>query len=134
MMADQPDFLPPRQIKAIGDAPTCLVQALYIFCLAHALHLETHSTTKYNVMISHMSGCQVLGTFAGPCPAMVLAATIRGGKAQKNGKPGYGGCLRNKDVLRCAHGAIARWKARQCIVDKVCMDWQCICSSQAPGS
>ncbi|DBA92404.1 TPA: hypothetical protein ACH3X1_002643 [Trebouxia sp. C0004] len=38
----------------------------------------------------------------GPCPAMVLAATIRGGKAQKNGKPGYGGCLRNKDVLRCS--------------------------------
>jgi hypothetical protein len=42
----QPDFLPPRQIKAIGDAPTCLVQALDIFCLAHALHLKIHSTTK----------------------------------------------------------------------------------------
>lgn len=50
---------------------------------------------------------------------MVLAATIKGGKTQKNGKPGYGGCLRNKDVLRCAHGAIARWWARRYTIDKV---------------
>ncbi len=50
---------------------------------------------------------------------MVLAATIRGGKAQKNGEPGYGGCFRNKDVLRCAHGAIARWMARRYTIDKV---------------
>ena len=50
---------------------------------------------------------------------MVLTATITGGKAQKNGKAGYRGCLRNKDILKCAHGVIARWMARRHTIDKV---------------
>ncbi|KAL3160328.1 hypothetical protein ABBQ38_15496 [Trebouxia sp. C0009 RCD-2024] len=54
----------------------------------------------------------------GPCPAMVLAAVVRGGKSQKNGKVGYLGCIRHKDPLRCAHAAMARWMIRRYTIDK----------------
>ena len=56
---------------------------------------------------------------------MVLAAVVKGGKTQKNGKVGYLGCIRHKDPIRCAQGALARWAARRFTIDKVlCFFWQ----------
>lgn len=73
---------------------------------------------------------------AGPCPALVLAAVVRGGNSPTNKKAGYLGCIRHKDVLRCAHGAMARWMVRRYTIDKVgccmsptlctCMHVECI--------
>lgn len=45
---------------------------------------------------------------AGPAPAFLLSAVIRGGKTMENGKLGYAGCIRHQLALLCAHGALAR--------------------------
>lgn len=45
---------------------------------------------------------------AGPAPAFLLSAVIRGGKTFENGKVGYAGCIRHRLALLCAHGALAR--------------------------
>jgi Centromere DNA-binding protein complex CBF3 subunit, domain 2 len=55
---------------------------------------------------AHSHHCAPL--HAGPAPAFLLSAVIRGGKTFENGKVGYAGCIRHVLPLLCAHGALAR--------------------------
>ena len=44
---------------------------------------------------------------AGPCPAFLITAVVRGGKTMENGKVGYLGFLRHRNPLLCAQRALA---------------------------
>lgn len=44
---------------------------------------------------------------AGPAPAFLLSAVIRGGKTFENGKMGYAGCIRALLPLMCSQRALA---------------------------
>lgn len=52
--------------------------------------------------------CASIAPRPGPCTCFLLAAVLRGGKRQFGGKVAYAGCIRNKDAVLCAHGALAR--------------------------
>jgi hypothetical protein len=44
----------------------------------------------------------------GPSPSFLVSAVLRGGKRQVGGKVAYAGCIRTKDPLLCAQGALGR--------------------------
>lgn len=45
----------------------------------------------------------------GPCPAYLVSAVLRGGKAQKNGKTAYCGSIRHSHASLCPHGSLGRY-------------------------
>lgn len=45
---------------------------------------------------------------SGPSPCFLTSMVLRGGKRQVGGKVAYAGCIRNKQALLCAQGALAR--------------------------
>lgn len=55
---------------------------------------------------------------AGPCPAILLSAVLRGGKRQFGGKVAYAGSIRHQDPLLCCHCALARHLIKHFTMDQ----------------
>jgi hypothetical protein len=93
-----PDLLKPTKLRIIGAGAATggLQQNMPFFVFTLPLPTYTPPTTR----TPHAT--------TGPAACFMLTAVLRGGKRQFGGKIAYRGCIRNKDAVLCAHGALGR--------------------------